>query len=627
MCGYVGFLDGSFDVTKAKETKAKENEAKRNIEKMSNLISHRGPDDEAYYVESPYAVGFRRLSIIDLAGGVQPMTNEDDHLVLVFNGEIYNYKDIRDELQEAGHIFKTQSDTEVLLHAYEEFGEKMFHRIRGMFSFVIYDRKKRELFGARDFFGIKPLYYANFGDTFLFGSEIKGLMAHPAFKKELNERALESYLSFQYSHGSETFFKNVYKMMPGHWFRYSNDMESPEIGRYWTPEFHSEEGNTLEYWSDEIENVFDDSVAAHKISDVEVGALLSGGVDSSYIACSADVDKTFTVGFETGSKYNETDAARALSEKIQVKNISKMIQPDEFWDEFPNVQWHMDEPLADPSAVALYFVCKNASEHLKVILSGDGADEIFGGYNIYNEPYSAPLYNKIPFPIRKVIGKIAGIFPAKRGLNFLVRKGKKLEERFIGNAYIFTENERKRILNIKTDAPSPASVVKPYFDRVQDKDDATKMQFVDINTWLAGDILLKADKMSMAHSIELRVPFLDRNVMDIASHIPRRYRINGKDTKCAMRHAASRRMHSNWSSKKKLGFPVPTRVWLKEEKYINMIRESFTSKVSTKYFNTNRLLKLLDDHIADKADNSRKIWTVYSFLIWHEVFFADQTAA
>jgi asparagine synthase (glutamine-hydrolysing) len=613
MCGFVGFLGGAADAS----------ELKKIIKDMSDEICHRGPDDEEYFVESPYAVGFRRLSIIDLVGGVQPMTNEDETLVIVYNGEVYNYQDVREDLRKAGHIFKTNSDTEVVLHAYEEYGEKMFDHLRGMFAFAIYDRKKQEIFGARDFFGIKPLYYAVFGDTFLFGSEIKGLVPHPAFDKQLNERALESYLSFQYSPGPETFFKNVFKLTPGHWFRYRAGMEAPETGRYWIPEFNAEEDKPLDYWVDEIERVFDDSVAAHKISDVEVGSFLSSGVDSSYVACSADVDKTFTVGFDNGEKYNETDYARELSEMIPVKNIPKIITPEEFWGNFPKIQWHMDEPLADPSAVALYFVCNKAAEYLKVVLSGEGADEIFGGYNIYREPLSAPAYNKIPFPIRKGIGKIAGALPAKRGVNFLVRKGTKLEDRFIGNAYMFKEDERKDLLNIATDAPPPAQIVKPYYDRMKDKDPVTKMQFVDLNAWMVGDILLKADKMSMANSLELRVPFLDKKVMALAGRIPLRYRVNDENTKFAMRQAAGRRMPDKWSAKKKLGFPVPTRVWLKEEKYVNIIREAFTADAAKKYFKTDRLLKLLDDHIADRADNSRKIWTVYTFLVWYDVFFSE----
>ncbi|RKJ41542.1 asparagine synthase (glutamine-hydrolyzing) [Acutalibacter sp. 1XD8-33] len=604
MCGFVGFTgDADQGVLRS----------------MTEAIAHRGPDDAQYYQDGRMSLGFRRLSIIDLEGGRQPIENEDGGKVLVFNGEIYNYRDLRRDLLEAGHLFRTQADSEVVLHGYEEYGPELLNRLRGMFAFVIWDREKGELFGARDFFGIKPLYYAKMGGELLFGSEIKSFLPHPAFQKKLNQRALESYLSFQYSPGPETFFQDVYKLPPAHYFLYKAG--SMEITRYWAAEFRAEEDKPLDYWVDEIEKVFDNSVEAHKVSDVEVGSFLSSGVDSSYVACSAHVDKTFTVGFDNGEKYNETSYAKELSELIPVKNISKVISPEEFWGNFPKIQYHMDEPLADPSAVALYFVCNTASQHLKVVLSGEGADEIFGGYNIYKEPLEMAWYDKIPFPIRRAIGKLAGMLPAHRGLNFLVRRGKRLEERFIGNAYMFTEKERKALLKRPTDARSPAELVKPYYDMVAGKDPVTRMQMVDLNMWMVGDILLKADKMSMANSLELRVPFLDKEVMALAGRIPTKYRVNGENTKFAMRKAALRRMPEKWAGKRKLGFPVPTRVWLKEEKYYNQVKEAFLSPQAEEFFHTEKLLQLLDDHRAGKADNSRRVWTVYTFLVWYEEFF------
>ncbi|MCH5352656.1 MAG: asparagine synthase (glutamine-hydrolyzing) [Acutalibacter sp.] len=610
MCGFVGFIDR--DGVRHDDGV---------LRSMTDAIRHRGPDDAHYYVDDSISLGFRRLSIIDLEGGRQPILNEDGTKALLFNGEIYNYKSLREELLKAGHTFTTKADSEVVLHGYEEYGTELFKKLRGMFAFVIWDKTAKKLFGARDFFGIKPLYYAEMDGTFLFGSEIKSFLHHPDFKKELNQRALEHYLSFQYSPGPETFFKNVYKMPPAHYFEYQNG--KLELTRYWIPEFHGEEDKSLDYWVDEIEKVFDDSVEAHKVSDVEVGSFLSSGVDSSYVACSAHVDKTFTVGFDNGTKYNEISYAQELSEQIPVKNISKVITPEEFWGTFPKIQYHMDEPLADPSAVALYFVCNTASQHLKVVLSGEGADEIFGGYNIYKEPLELPWYDKIPFPIRKLIGKIAGLLPAHRGLNFLVRRGKKLEDRFIGNAYMFTEKERKALLKNPTDALSPAAMVKPYYDMVQDKDAVTKMQFVDLNMWMVGDILLKADKMSMANSLELRVPFLDKEIMALAERIPTKHRVNSENTKFAMRKAALRRMPEKWAGKKKLGFPVPTRVWLKEDKYYDIVKQEFQSEVAEQFFHTAALVKLLDDHKNGKADNSRRVWTVYTFLIWYRQFFPE----
>ncbi len=608
MCGFVGF-----------SVSDTERDNKKILKDMADRIIHRGPDDVDYYVDEDICLGFRRLSIIDLEGGRQPILNEDKSKILIFNGEIYNYQGLRDELIDKGHIFTTKTDSEVLLHGYEEWGKDLLGKLRGMFAFVIYDKVSKSMFGCRDFFGIKPLYYSKMEDTFMFGSEIKSFLSHPDFRKELNEKALESYLSFQYSVGEETFFKSVFKLMPGHYFEYKDGKLSTE--RYWIAEFDEEKGKNLDYWTDEIEKAFDDSVRAHKISDVEVGSFLSSGVDSSYVACSANVDKTFTVGFNYGERYNEISYAKELSEQIPVKNISKTIETEEFWDNFSKIQYHMDEPLADPSAVALYFVCNKASEYVKVCLSGEGADELFGGYNIYKEPLEMAFYNKIPLFIRRAIGAMASVLPKKRGVNFLIRRGKKLEDRYIGNAYMFSEKERKKLLKITTNAKSPREIVKPYFDMVKDKDSVTKMQFVDINTWMIGDILLKADKMSMANSLEVRVPFLDVEIMKIASKIPMEYKVNSENTKFAMRKAALRRMPEKWAGKKKLGFPIPVREWLKEEKYYSVIKEAFTDETALKFFDSDYTLKLLDNHKNLKEDNSRKIWTIYTFLVWYKRFF------
>ena len=611
MCGFAGYIHTEKEMNHAEI-----------IKDMCDRIAHRGPDDADYYLDEGIALGHRRLSIIDLEGGRQPIFNEDKNLVLLFNGEIYNYQELRVQLEEAGHKFYTNTDSETLVHGYEEWGVELPKKLRGMFAFVIWNRKEKELFACRDNFGIKPFYFAQMGDSFMFGSEIKSFLAHPDFKKELNESQLEHYLSFKYSPGEETFFKNVYKLTPAHYFIYKDGKMKKE--RYWLPDFNAEEDKPLEYWTDTIEEAFDNSVEAHKIADVEVGSFLSSGVDSSYVACSANVDKTFTVGFDFGEKYNEISYAKELSEQIPVKNISKVITPEDFWGNFSKIQYHMDEPLADPSAVALYFVCNTASKHLKVALSGEGADELFGGYNIYHEPLDLTAYDKIPFPIRRVLGKAASHLPQVHGINYIVRRGKTLEERFIGNAYMFTEKERKQLLKIKTNAKSPAAMVKPYYDMVKDKDPVTKMQFLDINMWMVGDILLKADKMSMANSLEVRVPFLDREIMKVAQRIPLKYRVNGTTTKYAMRTAAARRMPEKWSSKKKLGFPVPTREWLKQDKYYNIVKEAFTDETAQKFFNTDLLVKLLDEHKALKKDNSRKVWTVYTFLVWYKRFFIEE---
>lgn len=623
MCGYVGFTNTI-------------NNANIVLKKMMERIRHRGPDGEGQYIDEGIALGHRRLSIIDIDAGAQPMYNEDGSLVIVFNGEIYNYKQIREGLVKSGHRFATQSDTEVLVHGYEEYGSDILGKLRGMFSFVIWDRNKQELFGARDFFGIKPLYYADMNGSFMFGSEIKSFLEHPDFKKELNETALENYLTFQYSPTYETFFKNVYKLPPAHFF--IKDKTGFRCQRYWKVEFEAEEKPELDEWVNRISDTMHDSVEAHKVSDVEVGSFLSSGVDSSYVAAIAGVDKTFTVGFGTDERYNEIGWAKEFSKAIGKENTSKVITPEEYWGILPKIQYHMDEPLADPSAVALYFVCNIASEKLKVVLSGEGADEIFGGYNVYSEP-GGTVYDRVPMGIRKQVGKLCSKLPARRGLNFFIRKGKTVEERFIGNAYMFTPAERKALLKIKTDAPHPMKITAPFYSEVAGKDDVTKMQYLDLHMWMAGDILLKADRMSMANSLELRVPFLDREVMALAQKIPTRYRVTRKEhtdektkyiTKYAMRKAAKKDtppQTAKTAAKKKLGFPVPIRVWLREEKYYSVVKEKFTSETAEKYFNTELLVKLLDDHKNQVRDNSRKIWTVFSFLIWYDVFFLQTREA
>lgn len=609
MCGFVGFTNYIKDDGAV-------------LSAMMDKIVHRGPDSSGMYTDGDIALGFRRLSIIDLNEGNQPMFNEDASLVLVFNGEIYNFKDLREELQKCGHTFANHSDSEVLLHGYEQWGECLVKKLRGMFAFVIFDKNDGSIFGARDMFGIKPFYYTLTDNTFIFGSEIKAFLPHPEFEKTLNEQALAHYLSFQYSPTEETFFKGVYKLPPAHYFTFKNgEMKKT---RYFRPEFKAVPG-VLEFFADEVDKTIRESVEAHKIADVEVGSFLSSGVDSSYIAEAAKVDKTFTVGFESndGNRYNEIHFAKEFADTIGVENISTVITPEEYWSTFPKIQYHMDEPLADPAAIALYFVSKLASEHVKVVMSGEGADELFGGYRIYSEPLTLTAYDRLPFAVRRIVSKICEHLPQIRGINYLVRRGRTIEERFIGNASIFSKKERDKLLKSEAakNAPEPKILCDKFYDEVADKDTVTKMQYLDINMWLMGDILLKADKTSMANSLELRVPFLDKKVMELAKTLPLDCRVNTKTTKLALRRAAEKTLPTRTAQKDKLGFPVPIREWLGSDEYYNIVKTQFTSDTAEKYFDTERLVKLLDTHRAGKADLSRKIWTVYTFLVWYGEYF------
>ncbi len=609
MCGFTGFV-GQTD------------NREQVLENMMNTIIHRGPDSSGSFLDEDAALGFRRLSIIDIGeSGDQPLYNEDKTMVLTFNGEIYNYPELREELIAAGHIFTTHTDSETLLHGYEEWGEALVDRLRGMYAFVIWDKNKKKLFGARDMFGIKPFYYAQMNGCFFFGSEIKSFVEHPKFDKVFNEDALGNYLSFQFVPTNETFFKGVYCLQPGHYFTYENG--EINITRYFEPNFTGDTKKSFEEIVDEVEAVMKESVAAHKISDVEVGSYLSSGVDSSYMAYLGQVDRTFTVGFGE-EKYSEIRDAKEFAQSINMKNDSKIIEPEEYWDCLSDAMYYMDEPVADPAAIALYFLSAEAAKKVKVVLSGEGSDELFGGYNIYCEPLQYTGFNKIPFFIRRFLGKFAEVILPRsmRGRGFLIRHGKTLEERYIGNANIFSEREANKLLK-KGCKPGCMKVTAPFYERVNGKDPVTKMQYLDIHLWLVHDILMKGDKMGMANSLEVRVPFLDKKVMELAEKLPLEYKVNAPKTKIALRAAADRVIQKKTADKKKLGFPIPIRVWLREEPYYNRVKEMFNSKEAAEFFDLVYLNHLLEEHKAKKQDNSRKIWTVYIFLIWYDRFFAN----
>lgn len=611
MCGIAGFMgqvENRADV----------------IRNMTEVITHRGPDSDGFFTDDNISMGFRRLSIIDLGAGHQPIYNEDKSLVLTFNGEIYNYKDLRKELIAKGHKFYTDTDSEVLVHGFEEWKEDMLPKLRGMFGFAIYNTKDNSLFIARDFFGIKPMHYTQIGNDFVYASEIKSILEYPKFEKKFNRKALDSYLSFQYAVPPETFFEGVYCLMPGHYLWYKDG--EVETTRYFEARFNPDEEMTEEEAVDRIEKVFENSVNAHKIADVEVGCFLSSGVDSSYVSTYFADQKTFTVGFDFGEKYNEISWAKNLSEKIGVEHHTHLISSEEFWDAVPTVQYHMDQPLADPSCIALYFVSRLASHYVKVVLSGEGADELFGGYTCYNDPRVFKIYQTIvPHCIRKAIRAICRKLPDIKGRDYLIRACDKLEERYIGNAFMYDYKQKQELLKDPSIATRPQDLTRKYYYRCRKYDDVTKMQYLDINMWMVGDILLKADRMSMANSLELRVPFLDKEVFKVASSLPTKLRCNKHNTKYAMRKAAVRHMPEATAEKEKLGFPVPTRVWLRDEKYYNVVKTKFKGKTAEKFFNTDVLVSWLDSHFSGKEDNSRRVWTIYVFLVWYDIYFDEDS--
>ena len=612
MCGFVGFtgiIDRREDV----------------IRRMADRIVHRGPDSDGYFVtgegaEDSVALGFRRLSIIDLSDAAsQPLYNEDGTIAVVYNGESYNFMDLRRELEDKGHIFKTGSDSEVVVHGYEEWGESLASKLRGMFAFVVWDKKNNTLYGARDPFGIKPFYYSHLpSGALLFGSEIKSFYEHPEWKAEINEQALRPYLTFQYSSMKETFFKNTFKLSPAHYFTYKDGKMN--IVRYWDTDFSKKENISFDEWAEKIDSRVHESVAAHRISDVKVGAFLSGGVDSSYITATLMPDDTFSVGFNY-DKFDETSEAEELSKRLGVKNYLKHITADECFDAFPTIQYHMDEPQSNPSSVPLYFLAELAAEHVTVVLSGEGADEIYAGYEWYDETPTMRKYKKIPAFLRRGAALAARHLPYFKGHDFIIKGSGRPEDWFIGQALVFPEKEAVSILNEKyRHGKSVSDITKPIYDKVKNLTELEKKQYLDLNLWLPGDILLKADKMSMAHSLELRVPYLDKEVMADAQKIPSNYKIDGKYSKAVMRAAANKSLPDEWAHRPKKGFPVPIRQWLREDKYYNIVKEYFTSDAAAEYFDRSALLALLDEHKSGAKNNQRKIWTVWTFLVWHKIF-------
>lgn len=640
MCGFVGFTTDDYD-----------NATNRAIvQDMADRIKHRGPDDDGYYVTDGIAMGFRRLSIIDLAGSPQPMQNEDASITLTYNGEVYNYQELRSELQAAGHHFHTNGDTETILHGYEEWGYGVFERLRGMFAIAIWDDREKKLVLARDCFGIKPLYYQKTGKRFMYASEIKAMLAHPKFHKALNRDMLPQYLCFEYMNDSQTMFENVHKVLPGHFMVIQNG--NVDIECFYKITYKIDTSKSIDEWAQEICDVFDDSVQAHQIADVEVGSFLSGGIDSSLAAYDmnkhADV-QTFSVGYDTSSvrerqaeaeasgfriKLDELADSRAFSKWADLKNEEVLVTPQQFLDIVPQEQYFMDEPLGAPSAIPLYFVSQLAAQKVKVVQSGEGADELFGGYWIYHDQYEFSKYFRIPEPIRALAGAAAEKMPPFHGRHFAMRGAGGPERSYQRACMNFMWDEVPQVLKGYAGPCKPWEWCRPHFEaaRTQNLDVITQTQYVDMVSYMPYDICLKADRMSMAHSLELRVPFLDKKVLDIALQLPTNCRVTDEHSKYALRKAAE-----------KLGFPqavaqmpkqpfiTPLTLWLQTDLFYNRVAEAFQSDAAREFFNTDYLMKLLNEHrsASFKTAEGRshlkmmRIWNIYSFLCWYEQFFGE----
>ena len=624
MCGIVAFYD------------PKINEKQAVIGKMMATIKHRGPSSDGYYTNDEVALGFRRLSIIDLRGGSQPIYNEDKTRAIIFNGEIYNFKPLREELIKAGHVFSTKADTEVLLHGYEEWGmDGLLKRVRGMFAFLIWDDNNKTLYGARDFFGIKPMYYSNQNGHLLVGSELKSFLEFPKFKRELNVEAVKPYLMNQYNDLEETFFKGVYRFPAGHWFEYKDG--EMKTHQYWDAEY-KENSLSFEETLKRINDDLKETVDLYRNADVKVGAFLSEGVDSSYLTTLLNPDDVFSVSFDD-STYDEASKAKALADINHWTFFSDKVDADEAMRDFPEMQYHMDEPDANPSIIPLWYLCKLARKHVTVALSGEGADELFAGYVNYGMHTHNDIIKVFTSELKKL--------PKKKQVK-LAHKIKKMpnfpgkvhmytnlaepSEFYVGQSVIydmdyptiFTSKDANSILQpTYRNKLTVNGIYQKDFKKVKDIDNVKQMQYIDLHHFMLNDIEQKADKISMAHSLEVRVPYLDKKIAELANSIPTKYLVNRHDTKYALRKASEKVLPDEWAKRPKLGFPTPIKQWLKEPRFYKQVRALFEEEFVNDIFDQKKIIKLLDDNYEGDGSHRRQIWAIYTFLVWYKLFFVD----
>lgn len=627
MCGIIAFSDPS--VTNKEAT----------IQSMMKMIAHRGPNitGSGYYTNDQVAMGFRRLSVIDLQCGKQPIYNEDSSILITYNGEIYNFQSLRKDLITAGHQFTTHTDTEVLLHGYEEWGMAgLLQRVRGMFAFLIWDDNQKTLYGARDFFGIKPLYYYHQDQTFIFGSEIKAFLKHPHFHKALNKEAVKPFLMNQYNDLDESFFKNVYRFPAGHWFELHN--QDFQIHEYWDAHYQVNYQRSETETINAIDQTVKESVKLHNIADVKVGSFLSEGVDSSYVTTVLHPQEVFSVNFDNGP-YDEASVAKQLADEEGLHFNQVTVDADEAFHDFPEMQYHLDEPDSNPSVIPLWYLCRLARKKVTVVLSGEGADEIFAGYVNYGlhtkntviKVFASGLH-KLPQGIRYKLAHGIQKLPNFPGKVHLYSQTAQPSEYYVGESLIydpaqptiFTSSQANDVLQPEYQNDLTVNgLYQKDFAKVQHEEDLKQMQYIDLHHFMLNDILQKADKISMAHSLELRVPFLDKKVAELANSIPSKYLLNNKDTKYIFRKAANRHLPADWAKRPKLGFPVPVKTWLHEDKYYQEVKALFSQPWVKDIFDQDKILQLLADNYHDKIDARRQVWNIYTFLTWYQLYFVD----
>jgi asparagine synthase (glutamine-hydrolysing) len=613
MCGLIGFLsaDGNAAAVSAE------------IEASLTDMRHRGPDEGGVWHDDDVAIGFRRLSIIDIDRSHQPLPWLGGRYQLIFNGEIYNYLELRERLKsEFGTQFETDGDGEAIVAGYHHLGPKIVRELRGMFAFVLWDAQERVLFGARDWFGIKPLFTMTDARGTFFSSEKKSLLDVATEPDPVDRTALQHYLTLQYVPEPASMHSAVRRVESGTYFTLRPG-EALKTHRYFHPDFAIRKVDEPEKLYREIAEALADSVEKHMRADVTVGSFLSGGIDSTAVAALAKRHNpkllTFTTGFEREG-YSEIDVAAESAAAIGVEHITKVVSAEEMMQTLPLIVWYLDDPVADPALVPLYFIAREARKHVKVVLSGEGADELFGGYTIYREPISLRAFERMPASLRRGLGRLSERIPeGTRGKDLLRRGSIGIEERYYGNARIFRPDEMQGLLKSFDPAVSYTDVTRRLYEQTTHLDGSTRMQYIDLFTWLRGDILVKADKMTMANSLELRVPFLDVEVFAVGSSIPTDLKITKETTKYALRRALELIVPAHVINRPKLGFPVPIRHWLKDVMY-DWARTIIEESQADELIDRAEALRLLDAHRDGPLDYSRKIWTLLVFMVWHGIF-------
>ena len=622
MCGLLGFLSADGNASQFTAS----------IEKALPCMRHRGPDEAGTWHDDDAVFGFNRLSIIDLEHSHQPLRwgpeGEPDRYAMTFNGEIYNYVELRKELQEAGYTFNTSGDGETIAVGYHHWGADVVRHLRGMFGFAIWDTKERQLFLARDPFGIKPLFFATTEAGTAFASEKKCILEMAedmGIDLSLDRRAIEHYVDLQYVPEPESLHAGIRRLESGCTATVTPGGELKQT-RYFRPQFPAQKvaKGTEQELFDRIARALEDSVEKHMRADVTVGSFLSGGIDSTAIATLAKRHNpnllTFTTGFEREG-YSEVDVAAESAAAIGVEHIVKIVSPEEYADAIPKIMWYLDDPVADPSLVPLFFVAQEARKHVKVVLSGEGADELFGGYTIYKEPLSLAPFEKIPTPLRRGLGQLSKVLPeGMKGKSLLNRGSMTMEERYYGNARSFNFDQMKRVIPWAKQEWDHRDVTAPIYAQSKNMDPVARMQHLDLFTWMRGDILVKADKINMAHSLELRVPFLDREVFKVAETIPHDLKISHGTTKYALRKAMEQIVPAHVLHRKKLGFPVPMRHWLAGDELFGWAQDQINASQTDDIFNKTAVMEMLNEHRNGFSDHSRRLWTVLTFMVWHGIF-------